>query len=341
MNAENILKTNDLYLIFKISNNNYATLAENILEITKIPKLTIFEKMDEHILGLMDFREDIINVINIKTVLGLESTPFNENNQILVATVNDNVYGIAIDEIIDITQLAISQINPVPYNSQKPFINGILNKDGIQTAILNLPEMFKNLNVKSIQKDGETVEFNLFPVDDKMSRKLDKRSFALKKKNDYPDFLSSTDKEYRFVSFSLGEQIYCLSLKYVKEFSKMTKLNLIKIPGTPDFFKGVVSLHGEFINIIDLRPFLGAKDISTISAKSKIIVLNAVDLNIGIIVDDVFEMINIPYQKLKTENSLKFEKNKFILSEVVMENNKIISVINVDKLLKDGCLYVG
>jgi chemotaxis signal transduction protein len=59
MNTDNTLKTNDLYLIFKISNNNYATLAENILEITKIPKLTIFEKMDEHILGLMDFRKTL------------------------------------------------------------------------------------------------------------------------------------------------------------------------------------------------------------------------------------------------------------------------------------------
>ena len=71
--TENQNQTNVLYLIFKVADNHYATLAENILEITRLHKLTVFEKMDKNLVGLMEFRDKIINVLNIKTILGINT----------------------------------------------------------------------------------------------------------------------------------------------------------------------------------------------------------------------------------------------------------------------------
>lgn len=330
--TENQNQTNVLYLIFKVADNHYATLAENILEITRLHKLTVFEKMDKNLIGLMEFRNKIINVLNIKTILGINTeNTTHDNTQILVININNKTYGLAIDEIIDITQLSESDIHKLPYKSDKPFITGLLNIKDHQTAILNIEEMINHSNIKIIEQEEPSQQAEQLPEVQPVQ---------------IPDIthtydLQNEEKEYRFISFSLGEHIYCLSLKYVKEFAKMAKLNITQIPYTPDFFKGIVNIRGEFINIIDIKPFLGINSKNEISQKSKIIVINSTDLNIGIIVDEVFDMINISSQQLQAENSLKFEKNKFILSELVMENNKVISIINIDKLLKDNSMYVG
>ena len=104
---ENQNKTNALYLIFKVANNHYATLAENILEITRLHKLTVFEKMEKNLIGLMTFRDKIINILNIKTILGINTDNIPpDNTQILVIKINNKIYGLAIDEIIDIIQLS-------------------------------------------------------------------------------------------------------------------------------------------------------------------------------------------------------------------------------------------
>lgn len=333
MSIENKLQTNDLYLIFKVSNNYYAILAENILEITRCSKLIVFEKMDKNIIGLIEFRHAIINVLDVRTMLGLESAQSTENRQILVISINKMIYGLAIDEIIDITQLSISDINPLPYNSEKPFIKGVLSINSNQTAVINIEEMMKSLNLPIPESEELKDKYDIIPSAQKDSL------FPEITKN--TEVLKNEEKEYRFISFSLGEHLYCLSLKYVKEFAKMSKLNITQIPYTPDFYKGIVNIRGEFINIIDIKPFLGINSDSQENQKSKIIVINSSELNLGIIVDEVFNMINISAQQIQAENSLKFEKNKFILSELVLENNKIISIINIDKLLKDSSLYVG
>jgi len=96
------------------------------------------------------------------------------------------------------------------------------------------------------------------------------------------------------VEFALAGKRYALDIHLVREIVMM--LPITPIPRSPAFITGVLNLRGEITNIINLNKLLGVKD-QEIRKNQKIIVLvpqAAGGNNVGIIVDDVSSVIQVP-----------------------------------------------
>jgi chemotaxis signal transduction protein len=63
-------------------------------------------------------------------------------------------------------------------------------------------------------------------------------------------------------------------------------------------------------------------------------------LRIGLLVDDVFDIVNIPAEKLSHNNSSKFEGNKYTPSEVILDDGGVMSVLDLEKFVEDESLFV-
>ncbi|MGA2403343.1 MAG: chemotaxis protein CheW [Syntrophobacteraceae bacterium] len=103
-----------------------------------------------------------------------------------------------------------------------------------------------------------------------------------------------TDREGKYLTFSLGEEEYGIGILKVKEIIGMMRVT--PVPQTPEYVKGVINLRGKVIPVIDLRLRfgMGANDYTE---RTCIIVVEILDasgtLHIGIVVDSVSEVINI------------------------------------------------
>ncbi len=96
----------------------------------------------------------------------------------------------------------------------------------------------------------------------------------------------------------------------MREFGKLKSLNLTKVPCVPPYIIGMINLRGDFLTVVDIKNFLSIPQ-SPVTDKTKIIVIKSDYIQIGIIVDEVFDMINIPLEKLHNKNSFtKYENNK-------------------------------
>lgn len=96
------------------------------------------------------------------------------------------------------------------------------------------------------------------------------------------------------VEFTLAGKRYALDIHLVREIVMM--LPITPIPRAPDFISGVLNLRGEITNIVNLNKILGVKS-QEIRKNQKIIVLvpqAAGGNNVGIIVDDVSSVIQVP-----------------------------------------------
>ena len=303
-------KSYDLYMTFNLSGKSYAILAERIIEIVQLPALYVLEKVPEYIVGLMNLRGKIISVIDLRKFLGVPVTGYSTEHQVLILKSNNKTVGIIVDSINDVVQLNRDDMEPLPYNSNEGFIRGLYKVTESVVAFIDLDIIINN--IETVHHDDAdfqapmNISANLFPTDPISQEKFNKRALNLQKeikldvsRNDY--------QEDRFVSFCLNNEIYCISLKFVREFCKLKLINLTTIPCVPEFIVGLINLRGEFITIIDIKSFLQIPK-SKITEKTKIIVAKSPNLQIGLLVDDVFDIVNIPLEQLRHETSAKYKK---------------------------------
>ena len=95
----------------------------------------------------------------------------------------------------------------------------------------------------------------------------------------------------QLVSFKLGEEEFGVDIMQVQEIIRMQ--NITAVPNAPEFVEGVINLRGRVIPIVDLRKRFGLEEKSHDKA-TRIIVVKVDDLTVGLIVDEVSEVLRIP-----------------------------------------------
>ena len=98
------------------------------------------------------------------------------------------------------------------------------------------------------------------------------------------------------VSFHLGSEEYGVDISQVQEIIRMVEIT--HVPRAPRFMEGVINLRGQLIPIIDLRTRFSMP--RTEHTKStRIVVTEIGSKKVGIIVDAVSEVINIPIEQVE------------------------------------------
>jgi len=94
----------------------------------------------------------------------------------------------------------------------------------------------------------------------------------------------------RYLTFSLGEEVFGLAIRYVTEIIGMQPIT--KVPEVPSFIKGIINLRGKIIPVIDMR-LKFRKEPIPYTDRTCIIVIDTQEIMVGLIVDMVAEVINI------------------------------------------------
>lgn len=98
------------------------------------------------------------------------------------------------------------------------------------------------------------------------------------------------------VSFRLGTEEYGVDISQVQEIIRMVEIT--HVPRAPHFMEGVINLRGQLIPIIDLRTRFGMQ--RTAHTKStRIVVTEIGSKKVGIVVDSVSEVLNIPIEQVE------------------------------------------
>ena len=98
------------------------------------------------------------------------------------------------------------------------------------------------------------------------------------------------------VSFALGSEEYGVDISQVQEIIRMVEIT--HVPRAPHFMEGVINLRGQLIPIIDLRTRFGMQRINA-TKSTRIVVTEIGSKRVGIVVDSVSEVINIPIENVE------------------------------------------
>ena len=140
----------------------------------------------------------------------------------------------------------------------------------------------------------------------------------------------------QMLTFRVGNEIYGVEISKIIELVRLDLENLPKpMPKVPDFILGVINVRGEIIPVLDLRKklLLPQKEFDKFDV---IIVLESSDEKLGILVDEVNDVVPIPNEKKSPPpDYIENIDTRFIF--YICESKKtIVSLINPDMLLDKG-----
>lgn len=134
----------------------------------------------------------------------------------------------------------------------------------------------------------------------------------------------------RFLTFSLGKEIFGMEIKHVTEIIGMQAIT--EVPEVPLYVRGIINLRGKIIPVIDVR-LKFKKEPVPYGDRTCIIVIDIHDVSVGLIVDHVAEVLTVPDEDIAPPPSNKtgFE-NKYIKG-IGKSENSVILLLDCEKLL--------
>ncbi len=136
------------------------------------------------------------------------------------------------------------------------------------------------------------------------------------------------------LTFFLSKEEYGVPIEFVEEVHQLEELT--PIPCTPDFVLGVINLRGNILSVIDIRGFFNLPAYK-ITADSKIIVINACGLRVGILADAVQQIKAVQFSQI----DLPIATLKGIEQEYVRGITKdMLLVLDVEALMGDDRLII-
>lgn len=102
----------------------------------------------------------------------------------------------------------------------------------------------------------------------------------------------------QYIVIRIGEEQYGIDIKYVDNIVRMQSIT--RVPQVQAYFKGVINLRGEVVPVMSLRNKMGLED-DTFTNKSRIIIIKLeAQAPIGIIVDEVNEVVTLDDRCIET-----------------------------------------
>ncbi len=144
-------------------------------------------------------------------------------------------------------------------------------------------------------------------------------------------------KEGKYLTFILGDEEYGLEILKVREI--ISVMEITEVPQVPSFIKGVINLRGRVIPIIDLRLKFGMPEVEY-TRETCIIVVNVKKLLLGIVVDTVAEVLDIPEKDIEKPPTFGGSiRTDFILGMGKVKN-KVKILLNIAKVLSTDELEI-
>jgi purine-binding chemotaxis protein CheW len=141
----------------------------------------------------------------------------------------------------------------------------------------------------------------------------------------------SLDATHQYVTFSLGDQQYCVDIMSVREIRASNVITAL--PNAPEFVRGVINLRGTIVPIIDLRTRFALGRTEPTQGHVVVIVMIGERL-IGLLVDGVSDILTVRQSEVAAIPDTDGESRNSAFEGLITHRSEMLIVIALDRLLK-------
>ena len=314
-------------ITFLLDEQEYALDVHAIREIIKPPEINRKILVDPAIRGVIDLRGELINIVDLRVCFKLPEMETTANSRIIIlqGEINSGILVDAVKEVIHYEEEQVLSI-PVLENGQKSFSGIVDCGSGRNVIKLAADHLFNSALLKQLQGNTELHTDHVESVSE----------FGQSSENVTDDIVDRV-----LISFRLDDD-YAFDIGLFREIINYPE-GIVRLPGLESYHEGILNLRNTAIPIINLRRYYAMDDFADVK-ESKIIILNINSEVIGIMVDDIIEIVKPARMKVDRLPNLAAEGrgqlNGHHIEEAYRFNTdddeeKILLIYDVKKLMND------
>lgn len=135
----------------------------------------------------------------------------------------------------------------------------------------------------------------------------------------------------KYLSFFLDREEYGIQILRVREIIGL--MSITSVPRTPEYIRGVINLRGKVIPIVDLRMKFDMPRVDATDETCIIVVQSGGSDSVGVVVDKVSEVLDIPDQEIVDAPSLGADVNTDYILGIGKSQDSVKLLLDIDKVL--------
>lgn len=144
--------------------------------------------------------------------------------------------------------------------------------------------------------------------------------------NNSLEVIEKQSKQYIVVM--IGNEQYGIDISYIDNIVRMQKIT--RVPKIQSYFKGIINLRGEIVSVMSIRKKMGLED-DVFTNASRIIILKIEEKgSLGIIVDEVKEVVNLNEDEIEKVSN----KGEFI-NGIGKHGDELISLLEINAIVEE------
>lgn len=362
------------YLIFKQNGFLWGVEACYVREIFFLPELTAIAEAPQDIVGAIDLRGEVLPVMDLNLRFGYLWQEYAVTDSTIVIEWQEIRVAIIVNEVSEVKHIPQDAIAPqLSYGRDKPeashqFLAGFARCEADIIMLLNLDRLIryspdKTEAEKPVSANGAGSLAASGKVDGKnlqLEREPKLLAEDAKALSQPQVFCPNATPEQKAIFRERAENLrlegerensaanmslavvvlngeyFGINLEVVREFTHIRQVT--PVPCTPDRIIGNMNLRGEILTLVDIRNVLNMS--ADTKSLSKAIVVEIEDLVVGIVVDEILNIIYLNMAELATIPAALNSANREYLQATAFYEEKIIAVLNLQKILTKGGVVV-
>jgi purine-binding chemotaxis protein CheW len=136
--------------------------------------------------------------------------------------------------------------------------------------------------------------------------------------------------EKQYVTFKIAEENYGVGVLKVQEIIGMTEI--VYVPNSPDFMKGVINLRGSVVPVVEMRKRFHMED-RTYDMFAVIIIVEVRGILVGMLVDSVSDVVSIAEKNIQETPHFTAKIDSEFIAGIGQVNDKLVIILDIDKIL--------
>lgn len=144
--------------------------------------------------------------------------------------------------------------------------------------------------------------------------------------------LKNINGAVQFIVTRIGGEQYGIDINYVDNIDHMPKVT--RVPNVPSYIKGVINMRGEVIPVMNIRTKMGLPEVEY-TKNTRVIMVKMEQYGVvGLIVDEVREVVTLEEDAIEKVSYDKFEGSTFVMGVGKYQGN-LISLLDLNAVLAE------
>lgn len=363
------------YLIFQQNGFLCGVEADCVREIFFLPELTPIAEAPQDIVGAIDLRGEILPVMDLNLRFGYLYQEYCLTDSAIVIEWQGFRVAIIVNQVLEVKHISEEAITAhLSYGRNEPeaphrFVAGFARCEADIIMLFNLDRLIRYSPQKpeaevpfcAIGTGGEEIvgeadaENLQLEIDAKLLAEdatvlkqphvfcpnaapeakaiFQQRANNLRQQGELDN---STAVNISLAVVTLNGEYFGVNLAIVREFTEIRQVT--PVPCTPDRIIGNMNLRGEIVTLVDIRNALNME--AAINSLSKAIVVEVANFLVGIVVDEILDIMYLNLSEIAPVPTALHSGNKEYLRGTAFYEEKMMAVLNLEKLLTEGGVVV-